>query len=55
MFIMIRGKARAKIGGNGLTFPASETILVPAGVTHEFWNLYEEPAEMILLMFGEGA
>ena len=55
MFIMIRGKARAKIGGEEVTFPANETILVPAGVTHEFWNPYEEPAEMILLMFGEGA
>jgi mannose-6-phosphate isomerase-like protein (cupin superfamily) len=30
-------------------------LFVPAGVTHEFWNPYDEPAEMIVLMIGEGA
>jgi mannose-6-phosphate isomerase-like protein (cupin superfamily) len=55
MFIMLRRKAQAKIGGKEVTFPANEMILVPAGVTHEFWNPYNEPAEMVLLMFGEGA
>lgn len=28
---------------------------VPAGVTHEFWNPHDEPAELILIMFGKGA
>ena len=55
MFIMIRGQAEARIGGKQLTFPASEMMLVPAGVTHEFWNPHDEPAEFIILMFGEGA
>ena len=55
MFIMLRGKAQAKIGGNEVTFSANEMMFVPAGVTHEFWNPHDEPAEMILLMFGEGA
>jgi hypothetical protein len=30
-------------------------LFVPAGVAHEFWNPYDEPAEGIMLMFGEGA
>ena len=55
MFIMLRGKAQAKIGGRNVAFPANEMMFVPAGVTHEFWNPYDEPAEMIILMFGEGA
>ena len=55
MFIMLHGKAQAKIGGKDFTFPANEMMFVPAGVTHEFWNPYDEPAKMILLMFGEGA
>ena len=55
MFIMLHGKAQAKIGGKDFTFPANEMMFVPAGVTHEFWNPHDEPAEMILLMFGEGA
>jgi hypothetical protein len=28
---------------------------IPPGVSHEAWNPYDEPAEIILLMFGEGA
>ncbi len=55
LFFMLRGKARSKIGGKEVTFPANEMLFVPAGVTHEFWNPYDEPAEMIILMFGEGA
>ena len=30
-------------------------MLVPGGVTHEFWNPNEDAAEFIILMFGEGA
>jgi mannose-6-phosphate isomerase-like protein (cupin superfamily) len=55
MFIMIRGEAEARIGGREVTFAAREMMFVPPGVTHEFWNPNEEPAEMIILMFGEGA
>jgi mannose-6-phosphate isomerase-like protein (cupin superfamily) len=55
MFIMLQGKAEAKIGGKQSTFPAGEMIFIPPNVTHEFWNPYDEPGEMILLMFGEGA
>lgn len=55
MFFMLRGKAQSKVGGKEVTFPANEMLFVPAGVTHEFWNPYDQPAEMIILMFGEGA
>ncbi len=55
IFFMLRGKARSKVGGKEVTFPANEMLFVPAGVTHEFWNPYDEPAEMIVLMIGEGA
>lgn len=55
MFIMLRGKAEARVGGKQLTLPAGQMMFVPAGVAHEFWNPSDEPAEMIILMFGEGA
>jgi len=55
MFIVIRGRAVGKIGGKEGTLQAGEMILVPAGVSHEFWNPYDEPAEVILVMFGAGA
>lgn len=55
MIIGIRGKAVARIGGKEILVTAGQMVFVPAGVTHEAWNPYDEPAEIILLMFGEGA
>lgn len=55
MIIGIRGKAMARIGGKELILKAGQLAFIPAGITHEAWNPYDEPAEIILLMFGEGA
>lgn len=55
MLIGLRGRAAAKIGGRELDLKAGEMIFIPAGVSHEAWNPYDEPAEVILIMFGEGA
>jgi mannose-6-phosphate isomerase-like protein (cupin superfamily) len=55
MFIMVRGKVETRIGGKQSSFPEGEMMLVPAGVSHELWNPYEQPAEFIILMFGQGA
>jgi mannose-6-phosphate isomerase-like protein (cupin superfamily) len=45
----------SRIGGKDISLKGKQTILVPAGVTHEFWNPNETPAEFIIVMFGEGA
>jgi len=55
MFVMTRGRTEARIGGRPVTLAAQQMLFVPAGVTHEFWNVLDEPAEGILLMFGDGA
>jgi len=55
MAIGIRGRAVAKIGGVERELQAGQMVFIPAGVAHEVWNPYDEPAEIILLMFGEGA
>ncbi|TNE58937.1 MAG: cupin domain-containing protein [Alphaproteobacteria bacterium] len=55
LLIITRGKARALIGGKEVTIRAGEAMLIPAEVTHEFFNDRKEPVEGILLMFGEGA
>lgn len=55
MLIGIRGRAAAKVGGREMTLQAGQMVLIPAGVRHEAWNPYDEPAEVIILMFGEGA
>lgn len=55
LVIFTNGEAESKIGGKYLTIKAGQSVLIPAGVTHEFWNNSKTPAEFIILMFGEGA
>ena len=55
LIIGVSGTARSLIGGKPVTIHGGEAVLIPAGVSHEFWNDDDEPAVGILLMFGEGA
>lgn len=55
LFIFLNGTAKAKIGGVEMDVEGGTATLVPAGVSHEFWNPFGEPLEFILIMFGEGA
>jgi len=55
LIIVTRGKFNAKIDGKELIFKEGHSYLVPAGVSHEFWNSFENAAESILIMYGEGA
>jgi hypothetical protein len=55
MIIGIRGRALAKVGGKEVALQAGQMAFIPAGVSHEAWNPYDEPAEIIILMFGDGA
>jgi len=55
MIIGLRGRAKAKIGGVEKTLEPGQMMFVPPGTAHEAWNPFDEPAEFIILMFGEGA
>jgi mannose-6-phosphate isomerase-like protein (cupin superfamily) len=55
MVIGLRGRCEGKIGGKSITLDRQEMLFIPAGVSHEFWNPHDEPAEAVLIMFGEGA
>ena len=55
LLIAIKGKGKMIINGQESILAAGEAVIIPAGVTHEFMNEYDEPLECILLMFGEGA
>lgn len=55
LLIAIKGKGKMIINGVESILSAGEAVLIPAKVTHEFYNEYDEPLECILLMFGEGA
>ena len=55
MIVATEGKGTAKIGGKEVQLEAGQTLFIPPGVTHEFWNDNDAPFYGILLMFGEGA
>ncbi len=55
MMIALRGRAMAKVGGIEKILEAGQMVFVPPGTAHEAWNPFDEPAEFIILMFGEGA
>lgn len=55
LVIAIHGKAVAKIGGKEVVMRPGQAVFIPAGTSHEVWNPYDEAAEVVLLMFGEGA
>jgi len=56
MLILIKGEGQAIINGNKIIVKAGQSIVIPAGVMHEFLNPdHDQPLEGILLMFGKGA
>lgn len=55
LLIIIRGHFKAKLDGNSRVLREGEALLIPAGMTHEFWADDGDYGEAILLMFGDGA
>jgi mannose-6-phosphate isomerase-like protein (cupin superfamily) len=55
LFIATRGSAHARLDGIEHRLREGEAVLVPAGMSHEFWTAPGECAEVILVMFGNGA
>ncbi len=55
MIILIKGKVTARLNDVDYEITAGNAFFIPPGMTHEVLNPYDEPAEFILLMFGEGA
>lgn len=55
LLVPTKGRAKGKIGGVEISLDAGAAILIPPDTPHEFWNPFDEPAEGVLLMFGDGA
>lgn len=56
IFMILKGgSAKMKIGGKELPMETGTSIHVHAGVAHEFWNPGQEPAEIVMVAFGDGA
>lgn len=55
LVVVTAGSGMARIGGIEVELTAGQAVLIPSEVAHEFWNPNDEPMELVLLMFGEGA
>jgi len=55
MIILIKGKVTARLNDVDYEISAGNAFFIPPGMTHEVLNPNDEPAEFILLMFGDGA
>ncbi|NRA58638.1 MAG: cupin domain-containing protein [Phycisphaerales bacterium] len=53
--VTIKGTSRGIVDGAPITLQAGNTVFIPANVMHKWWNEGDEDAEVILIMFGEGA
>ncbi len=55
LFVVIRGTIEARLDGRPGTLQEGEAVLVPTGMTHEFFVGAGGYGEMIMIAFGEGA
>ncbi|MAC88623.1 cupin domain-containing protein [Maricaulis sp.] len=55
LLVFTGNRAIARIDGVDQEVGNGQMILIPAGVSHEILNPFEEPAEFLLFMFGDGA
>jgi len=53
--VVTKGKFRGKIDGIEREFSEGETVLVPTGISHEFYADNDEYGEFIIMMWGDGA
>ncbi len=55
MAVTIKGSAEGEVNGERVSISEGNTVFLPANVNHKWWNEKDEPVEIILIMFGEGA
>ena len=55
LLIVTDGRVTARINGVDSEFSEGQFMIIPADVSHEFLNPYDEDAHFFLFMFGEGA
>lgn len=49
-WIVLEGRLAFQVGHEQREVPAGESLLVPRGVTHSYWNPASEPARYLLVM-----
>ena len=55
LVVVTRGRFSARLDGQELILTEGQAILIPLGMTHEFWADAGQYREIIFTPFGEGA
>ena len=55
LIVAIEGTTEGEVDGKRVSLPKGNTIFIPAGVNHKWWNETDQPTEAVLIMFGDGA
>ena len=55
LIVAIEGTTEGEVDGKRVSLSKGNTIFIPAGVAHKWWNETNTATEAILIMFGEGA
>jgi mannose-6-phosphate isomerase-like protein (cupin superfamily) len=50
VFIFLQGKGKARIGDQEYTFEAPATVVAPANVPHQFFNIGNVPTDAIVVV-----
>ena len=53
--IVIKGSVEGEVDGKRVSSSEGNALFLPANTEHKWWNETDEPVELILVMFGEGA
>jgi mannose-6-phosphate isomerase-like protein (cupin superfamily) len=55
LIIAIEGTTEGEVDGQRVSLSKGNTIFIPAGAVHKWWNETDQATEAILVMFGKGA
>lgn len=50
VFVFLRGKVRARIGDEEFEFEAPSTLVAPANVPHQYWNIGDVETDAIVII-----
>ncbi len=50
VFVFLQGRGRARIGSEEFDFEAPATVIAPAGVPHQFFNVGDVPTDAIVVV-----
>lgn len=53
--LVTKGRFGARIGGEEVVLEEGQTVMIPTGVTHEFFAGDAQYGEFVIIMWGEGA